>query len=446
MTEMDLQRFAMLRAELDAGSPLSEVLDDAGIGEHAWQNIETEWLTRIAVAAADQDFDFTKRYNRAFEEARRRMGLSSDPVGAPPSMPASMVHTPRGGGDEISALPYWIAAPGEVHPHGPDAVPVLPFVRIAAGDDADEAAPEPASDVPETRPSEPKASVPEQRSSSADARSGLLFAEPEAPAERPSSRPPEPALSFTESDAPATTQRRSSAPPGPAMPFVPAEDAPAEHPPSPPPDAARATPFQRIDVPATTQRPSSLREQPVVPFHPRSESEEGAASPAKPPSKPPSSELDLGATLDCESPLPKGDLPFDEEQKQPLKTVALEMLPRGLADFVQRAEGSGKTVVLPPLPQMETMVAQGVTGGSTLPFESPEPTAEPRLTLEQYASLSAELTCSERGRVFERYGVDEDAWQAECEAYDRLFANDGSLRKRFDELCEIYVDYLQRQR
>jgi hypothetical protein len=98
------------------------------------------------------------------------------------------------------------------------------------------------------------------------------------------------------------------------------------------------------------------------------------------------------------------------------------------------------------------------TSGVGLPFQHgpaagapaarPSPTTghAPRLTLEQFASLTAEIavTPHNAAQIRARYGFDEAGHAAEAEAHNRRFTADKALYTRYLELFQRFRDYVAR--
>jgi hypothetical protein len=84
----------------------------------------------------------------------------------------------------------------------------------------------------------------------------------------------------------------------------------------------------------------------------------------------------------------------------------------------------------------------------TLPFSDDASAAGPRLTLEQYASLSAQLSLApERAdHVLARWGIGDCRARRQLEkSWRSRFRTEVGLRDRFDELVAAYRDWLRRQ-
>jgi hypothetical protein len=74
---LDLERFAALSAELEAGVPAEELCAREGVSMEAFSATREHWLGKLADEATRRRFDLTNRYNASFVRARR--ALSSGP-------------------------------------------------------------------------------------------------------------------------------------------------------------------------------------------------------------------------------------------------------------------------------------------------------------------------------------------------------------------------------
>lgn len=490
---MELDRFAEVRAAIDAGRHPAEVLADVGIGEHAWRNVEEDWLTRIALAAAERDFAFTRRYNQAFTAARRRMGLRAGAVGEPRFQGDAAVHTPKRVAfpvDGPTIAPFALAPAGRAAAaRAPDAVPVLPFGSNASPRGSAPA--EPDAPTAPREPGQPPVGTPSEVTPAI--RSEPPFSPPGGPHPARDVYPP-----------PSEPPRRVSSslpPPMDAAALAPSPWAPPAQSSDPDPDsvaprtcahpegleAMDALPFVGAD-PSRHKRESSRPPDPVgvLPFRP-------AGSPVaarRPPSMPPPDVDPAAETLDVNAPLESLGLPPAQKESasrsRPPGARTVMMAPVLPGATPNEASGEGEspagagrmgTMLMPAFPIPDkggTVVAPGGLGGSALPFESSDradppicaerevggatiagspsgapalPFASPtRLTLEQLASISAELTCGgSAADVLRRYTVDESVFIAERAAWERRFEAEPPLRGRFLELCSTYVDYIRRR-
>ncbi|MFT3769183.1 MAG: hypothetical protein QM820_27405 [Minicystis sp.] len=80
------------------------------------------------------------------------------------------------------------------------------------------------------------------------------------------------------------------------------------------------------------------------------------------------------------------------------------------------------------------------------PAAAPAPAT--RLTLEQFASLTAEIAVSPQAaaQIRARYGFDEAGYRAEAEAHRQRFHADKALHNRYLELFQSYRDYVARSK
>ena len=85
-----------------------------------------------------------------------------------------------------------------------------------------------------------------------------------------------------------------------------------------------------------------------------------------------------------------------------------------------------------------------VAGGAAKPGAA----AGSRFTMEQFASLTAEISAAPTkiGEVRARYGLDEASHRAEAERWQRLFAADKDLFARYTEAFQRYREWLARGR
>jgi hypothetical protein len=84
--------------------------------------------------------------------------------------------------------------------------------------------------------------------------------------------------------------------------------------------------------------------------------------------------------------------------------------------------------------------------GPLVPFGRVDADDARRLTLEQFASLTAELTCRRAppGELLTKYGVGPDQWPNEDARWRRAMALDVAERARFEALCRQYVEFLSK--
>jgi hypothetical protein len=201
------------------------------------------------------------------------------------------------------------------------------------------------------------------------------------------------------------------------LPFQPAPAATSQLPSGVP--AAPASVPAKKDLGVTTAEPfiAPLARASALPFQPAS-----AATP-----------------LPARPNTPSGGLPF--QRSSPELSAPSPPKPRSNIDLATTAAPS--TGPVPPI----------VPGSSSgLPFRPP-PTAAPsspaelaprtRLSLEQFASLAAEIAAapSRIAEVRARYGLDEASHRREVEAYHQLFSAHQDLYRRFGALFQSYREW-----
>ncbi|XYH94179.1 hypothetical protein ACMHYB_41025 [Sorangium sp. So ce1128] len=147
-TALTLDRYAEMRAQMEAGRLRDEVLARAGLTVDEWTAAQREWLERMGTELEHGSFELTNRYTQAFLEHQRAILAASPPVSAPPVSPppgpARAMLTPT------APAPRRSAPPGSTGtaplPDLPALVAALPFVPGAMP-----AAPPPAAPAPRRR-------------------------------------------------------------------------------------------------------------------------------------------------------------------------------------------------------------------------------------------------------------------------------------------------------
>ncbi|MCK6587704.1 MAG: hypothetical protein L6Q76_08980, partial [Polyangiaceae bacterium] len=118
---------------------------------------------------------------------------------------------------------------------------------------------------------------------------------------------------------------------------------------------------------------------------------------------------------------------------------------------------------LAPVSARQTLPPNVVPSSPVVPFKAAVPPAAPsqpaglavpavlganasRLTLEQYASMSAEVAISPgtSAAVRARYGLDENAYIAETGFWQRRFSADKDLFTRYSALYQSYREWFSR--
>ena len=389
---LDLERFATLSAELHAGTNRDELCAREGITLADWNASQETWLSRLADETACKRFVLTNRYNTAFV-ARRR----------------ALAHGPRFPAQKPVAAKQPAPPPVEVAP----PLPVMVSMPALA------APPPPLYREPEPVYREPAPPPPVVREPAPAARPGTMalpaFTEPLTAA-----LPFAPATDGAESGTLTVTGASPLQQSHLALPFK------------------RAAPGEPETAPVAVVRPvePSLDSGTVVgamsPFAtPATLPFQRAVAPAPPKAPPPpkapaSSPVMAGESTvyGAVSPLAAGAaaLPF-QHASAPTQAVRLAVSPSGAGLPFHPQAGHAPTAA-PAAP------AAGAT----------------RLTLEQFASLTAEIAVNPRGaaQIRARYGFDEAAHRAEAEEHNRRFAADKALYARYMELFQAYREYVAR--
>lgn len=129
-TALTVERYAEMRAQMEAGRLRDEVLARAGLTADEWTAAQREWLERMGAELERGCFELTNRYTQAFLEHLRAFVAASPPVRAPsgraPSAPRLAAPAPR---LAAPAAPAALATPAGTAPL-PDMaalVAALPF-------------------------------------------------------------------------------------------------------------------------------------------------------------------------------------------------------------------------------------------------------------------------------------------------------------------------------
>jgi hypothetical protein len=213
-----------------------------------------------------------------------------------------------------------------------------------------------------------------------------------------------------------------------ALPFRPAEPIAA-----PSPAAVAARPADLPESSTITGASPFASPAAALPFQPVAAPPSPATPPApvKRPSSPPPS-LDGNSTLyGAISPFASqaAALPFAGAQAPAPARASTPHSGAGLP-FQQKA--------VPPPPPSAPAAAP--------PLPPPSAAVATRLTLEQFASLTAEIAVNPRGaaQIRARYGFDEASHRAEAEEHNRRFNADPALLARYMELFQAYREYVAR--
>jgi hypothetical protein len=92
-TPVTLERYAEIRAEMDAGTLRDEVLARTGITIDEWSDTQDAWLEKMGTDLERGRFELTNRYTQAFLERQRALRVTASPdapaVSAPVATPTT---------------------------------------------------------------------------------------------------------------------------------------------------------------------------------------------------------------------------------------------------------------------------------------------------------------------------------------------------------------------
>jgi len=131
----------------------------------------------------------------------------------------------------------------------------------------------------------------------------------------------------------------------------------------------------------------------------------------------------------------------------PLPLPAMPFRPGDGASPRWAAPGSPPPSPRPPSPLGGTSLAVDVPRGPATPFESPRP-ATPQLTLEQHASLIADLAWfpSRESEILRRYGIDAPEKRSLDDHYRAIVAASVDTRVAWNRAFQVYSAWLAKQR
>lgn len=435
---IELERYAALCAELDAGTPRDELCAREGISAAEWTAVQEAWLAALADETSRKRFVLMNRYNNAFVARRRALthggrvvkrARPATAIAAPPREEAPAPVAPA----VVHAPSYAIAAPVV---SAPPLDPIAPAVvaRAAEPTYAEPARVRPAHAEP-ADPAPPAIVAPPAK-----------FAARAATVAIPAmTEPVGAALPFTSDDAGSITVTGTSplAAQRAPLPFQPGPPAPPPpHRSDPPPRLVEGDPARAAKVPLVGDSTvagvmSPFAAGAALPFQgskgaPAAPAPRPPAPPSRPAATPPEPAMLDGAStiFGAISPFAAGasPLPFQASTTAPAPRAA-EPRPGSALPFQVKPAPTGAPKAAAPTPE-------------------PRPAAAPapRLTLEQFASLSAEIAVNPRGaaQIRARYGFDEASHAVEAEQHNRRFTADKALYDRYLELFQSYRDYVAR--
>jgi hypothetical protein len=396
---LGLERFAALSADIESGAPRDEVIAREGLSIEEWTRAQESWLGKMADEASRKRFELTNRYNSAFVAQRRGADGGRRPGKKKKIAPTEAARPVQAPAPFVAASPAFVAAsPAFVAPPPSFVAPV---------------APPPSFVAPPAAVATPAIFAPS---------AVAIHASPAAPAATP-----------TNLGGTVAAEMISPFASGAPLPFKQGRAVIAE------PSPAPANPTPRRGAGRTMAGVESPFAKDAIPFHaphapaePRSVPPTAPTAPLAPiiaaprPAFDPDAPMDLGGTVVASSGNPAASddkLPFRKSNDAPARPSPTGAPAPGGLPF-RAAAGAAPTPA---------------------PAAVPAPRAT-RFTLEQFASLSAEIavTPSAVAQVRGRYGLDEASHRAEAEEWGRRFSADKDLFARYGGLFQSYRDWLAR--
>jgi hypothetical protein len=369
-TQLTVERCAEIRAEMEAGRLLDDVLGRAGIGADEWTAAQRTWLDKMGDELKRGRFELTNRYTQAFLERQRELSALDRAAIVEASAPVE---------EALPPPPPAVLPPPEIAP--PPAVPAAPSPW---------AAPPPAPVV-----SAAAAPQIEERSPWAGEETG----------------------------APAASPLRAP------LPFQPAPAGAA-----PPPSVRQVPP----PPPSSPELGGTVVGAIISPF-----AAGGALPFARDAAAPPA------ATAPAAPPPPRPPPPRPVPPPPPSRPAASAPEPDGMEGTVMGAISPFASGAPLPFVKAPPKPASPPAAAPSPPVAAPSPAvaaASPPagLTLEQYASLCAELAFSpaQADATLGRYRVSA-AGKAELDQYwGARLAADPALNTKWREAYQIYFGFL----
>jgi hypothetical protein len=460
---IELESYATLAAEIDAGRPADVVLEREGITKESWARAQAYWLKRMADEAHRKRFATTTRYQALFAAKRRIFASRIEREKATVTDPAPPPVEPLAAAKVELEAPIAAELPAVAAPEAPAAV--VPEVRLPPP----VAAPPPPPMAPAPLPPAPVVSPPAYR-----APETAVFAPQAAAAPPPRVMAPLPVVSSSAPAAAGAARNKMATMVVdlelPRSPDVPFKSAAAQ---APPPAAQPVQP--RVSSGTGPLDMSAMR---------------AASAPAAEP--PPKKKQDLGATMffDEDQPLAKAT-PFelappgdDDDDDAPRTSVIVqEAASRAATPFVepppapppvtQRLPDERKADSdAPPrtmffdagqlLPKEALPFGAG-PGGVPAPKDAqvgpsspqaapPRPAAAPpapkKFSINVFASLTAEIAenPADADAIRKRYGISEAEHREESQRWTDEFSKNDELRQRYLGIVARYRGYVQQRK
>jgi len=443
--EIELELFAALCADVEAGKSLAEVLRAEGLLQSTWEHSRDLWMGRMSNESETERKTLEGRYLAAFHARKRTaptsVGSATHPVGDddPPTPRAPMGTVimpldpePHAGAraedrgretDPPSATPpMGVPAPNPIDRAPPSVTPPMGVMGPNAIDRGPPSATPPMGVIAPKPVDTPNAAPP----SNPELTPPMGVAAPRLGDIAPPSRgrtPPMgiPAPSLAEIPPPRPLRMPEPTPPmRPRSDFI-------------PDGMVRATSEAVAD--RKTDPPAAVPSRPALPFPAQTQ----PAGPAQ------------------SVPLPPASAPFRSPSGGGYPAV-----PTGQPMQYPQATQSASTPAYGGYPAMLSLAAQAIaahgSGAASSPGYGAPPkpvgppvalagfsatTSGPRLTLEAYAAFAAEIAVKPLAvaEIRERYSLTDTAHAAEDDAWQRRFSSDRETYVRYAKLFQHYRDW-----
>ncbi|MBK9263721.1 MAG: hypothetical protein IPM54_28445 [Polyangiaceae bacterium] len=426
--EIELELFAALCADVEAGRPLADVLRSEGLVESTWERSRDMWMGRMSNGPEAERKTLEERYLTAFHARKRKdrapVHQASPPPGeledppthrapmgtvimAPDPTPRSPTEMPadvkNADATPLSTTPpMGVTAPNPKDAAPPSATPPMGVIAPKRIDDVPPSATPPMG-VSAPKPADPRLAKPQTNAELTPPMGmpapTLADIPPPRPLRTPEPTPPmRPRSDFIPDDmaraASEAVADRKTDPPQP-VPSRPALPFPAQMQPAP------SVPGQPVPAPA-----------PSAPFR----SPSAAGYPAAP----------MASSMQYPQPPPPGATPSYGGYPATLPLTAQAIAAQGGAP-------SSPGYAAPPKPAGPPLALAGFTATAS----------GPRLTLDVYAAFAAEIAVKPASvaEIRERYGFTDTAHAAEDDAWQRRFSSDRDSYVRYAKLFQHYRDW-----
>jgi hypothetical protein len=423
---LTIERYAEMRADMDAGKRRDEVLAFSGLSVDAWTTQQSSWLQKMGAELEGGRFELSNRYTRAFLERQDELRKRATPPPAPIIEPV------------VPIVPVVQAVP---------AAPPAPVTEGGLW------GPPPKGNLFVPDAASPWAATPEPREPKQDLGSTSFFQAVTSG----------PALPFQPGSAPTENNTTPSAPPAVPPPRTPRKKVDRSTQAISVVSLEDITPFDRSPRGQTSVPTQPLPQQPLpqsptqsLQQQPPLQSQPPPPAPVAPPPPPARAKMDSAlppldedpfmSTIGFDGSAPLGPaLPFEPSAaaKAPSMPARPPTVGPNIASVPPPATSDNNLV----RPNPKTVQPQAIPAqrDSYLP---PAPAREaPPLTLEQYASLCVELndTPTRAAEIAARYGLTQPQWTMVNAYWQGRMTHEPNVRAAWEQACVTYRQWYMRR-